>query len=165
VPLTAFYSGSFDPPTNGHVDIIARAAALVDRLVIGVGVHHQKAPFLQTSDRVRLLEAIAERIAPGAGAEIAVVTFDNLAVDAARSHGAQAIVRGVRNVSDFDYETQMAAMNASMAPGLETIFLAAAPEVDFISSTLVRQIAAMNGDIGPFVPADVARAVAGRSPA
>jgi pantetheine-phosphate adenylyltransferase len=159
---TGFYSGSFDPPTNGHMDVIARALRLVDRLVVGVGVHPQKAPFLDASERVRLLQSEAARIPGATDGRVSVVTFDALAVDAARSNGARVIIRGLRNPSDFDYERQMGSMNASMAPDIETVYLAASPSVSFISSTLVRQIAAMGGDITAFVPQEVVAAVASR---
>ncbi len=159
---TAFYSGSFDPPTIGHLDIITRCAALVDRLVIGLGVHHQKKPFLEPEQRVALLDEMSRPVASEFGIEIEVVTFDNLAVDAAKTQGAQMIVRGLRNGSDFDYEVQMAGMNGTMTPDLETIFLAATPSVNFVAATFVRQIAAMGGDIRPFVTEAVADAIAAK---
>lgn len=157
---TAFYAGSFDPPTNGHMDVIARALRIADVLVIGVGVHHQKSPFLDAGTRIGLLQEETAALAEGAGHEIKVTTFDGLVVDAARAAGADFMIRGLRNGTDFEYEAQMNGMNRTMAPSLETVFLAAAPEVGFISSTLVRQIATMGGDITPFVPASVAGCIA-----
>jgi pantetheine-phosphate adenylyltransferase len=157
---TAFYPGSFDPLTNGHLDVIGRALGLFDRLVVGVGDHHGKEPMLEVAARLALIEDVAAPLASAAGAVLDVVSFDGLVVDAARDAGAGALVRGIRDGSDFDYEMRMAHMNQSMAAGLETIFLAAAPRVGFISSTLVRQIAAMGGDISGFVPGASARAVA-----
>ena len=154
---TGFYSGSFDPVTNGHIDIIARAAKLVDRLAIGVGVHHGKEPLFSADERVAMLEEQAKRIAAEAKAEIVVGTFDNLTVDAARRAGAAVIFRGLRDSGDFDYEMQMAGMNDRMAPEIETVFLAASPEVRHIAGTFVRQIAAMGGDVSPFVPEPVAK--------
>ena len=159
---TAFYAGSFDPPTNGHMDVIARAVHLADALVLGVGVHHQKTPFLETAERIRLLEQETQPLAARAGVAISVTTFDKLVVNAAIDAGADFMLRGLRNGTDYEYEAQMTGMNRTMAPGLETIFLAAAPDVSFISSTLVRQIATMGGDITPFVPKSVAACIAER---
>ncbi len=163
MPRTGFYSGSFDPPTNGHLDIITRSAAVVDRLVVGVGVHHEKKGFLDTQARVDLLREISSGVTAETGMDAEVVTFDNLAVDAARHHGATIIVRGLRNASDFDYEHQMAGMNSTMAGDIENVFLLASPSVGFVASTFVRQISAMGGDITPFVPENVAKAIADRS--
>jgi len=159
VSITAFYSGSFDPPTNGHVDVIKRACSFAGRLVIGVGVHHEKRGFLSDDERVRLLRELCADEAASSSTQIDVVTFDNLAVDAARDNGASVIVRGLRNATDFDYEQQMAGMNQTMAPDLEQVFLLASPDVAFVSSSLVRQIASMGGDISPFVPDMVSHAV------
>jgi len=153
---TGFYPGSFDPVTNGHIDIIARTARLVDRLVIAVGVHHGKKPMFDDAERVAMIEENVADLAGRAGIEITVTTFDNLTVDAARQAGAQVIVRGLRNSGDFDYEMQMAGMNGAMADDVETIFLAAAPGVRHVAATFVRQIAAMGGDVTPFVPKSVA---------
>jgi len=155
-----FYPGSFDPVTNGHIDIIARAARLVDRLVIAVGVHHGKPPLFDAKDRVAILEQQVKPLAAEAGIDISVSTFDNLTVDAAREAGAGVIIRGLRDSGDFDYEMQMAGMNGAMAPDIETIFLAAAPEVRHVAGTFVRQIAAMGGDVTPFVPKPVAARLA-----
>ncbi len=152
----AFYSGSFDPVTHGHTDIIARAAMLVDRLVIGVGVHDAKRPLFSGEERVAMLEVATRDIAAETGTEIDIVTFDNLAVDAARHNGAIMIVRGLRDGTDLDYESQMAGMNGEMAPEIETVFLAAAPQVRHIAANLVRQVALMGGDITRFVSPDVA---------
>ncbi|QPC41652.1 pantetheine-phosphate adenylyltransferase [Kaustia mangrovi] len=156
---TGFYPGSFDPVTNGHIDVIARAARLVDRLVLGVGVHHGKTALLPASDRVALLEEVCVPLGQTAGCDIEVATFDTLAVEAARSQGAHVMVRGLRDASDFDYEVQMAQMNAAMAGDVETIFLAASPDTRMIASSLVKQIARMGGDISPFVPDIVRRRI------
>lgn len=159
---TAFYAGSFDPPTNGHFDVIERALRLADHLVLGVGVHHQKKPFMSTEDRLDLLNTEAAAIAQARGAKVSVVTFDNLVIDAARDAGADFMIRGLRNGADFEYEAQMTGTNRTMAPELETVFLAASPAVSFISSTLVRQIATMGGDISAFVPKSVAERIGER---
>ena len=153
---TGFYPGSFDPVTNGHIDIIARAVRLVDRLVIAVGVHHGKKPLFDGAERVTMIEQNVAGLAERAGIAIEVTTFDNLTVDAARDAGAQVIVRGLRDSGDFDYEMQMAGMNGAMADDIETIFLAASPGVRHVAATFVRQIAAMGGDVSPFVPKSVA---------
>lgn len=161
---TGFYSGSFDPVTNGHMDVIVRALALVDELVIGIGVHHGKMPMFTADERVAMLEAETRPLTANGGRKIKVVTFSNLVVDAARQHGATIIVRGLRDGTDFDYEMQMAGMNGAMAQDIQTVFLAASPEVRHIAATLVRQIAAMGGDASGFVPAGVAQRLAVKSP-
>jgi pantetheine-phosphate adenylyltransferase len=153
---TGIYTGSFDPITNGHVDVIERAAALVDRLVVAVGVHHGKEPVFSAEERLTMIEAeVGDRVR-AAGAELVVTTFSGLAVDAAKDAGATFIIRGLRDGSDFDYEIQMSTMNAVMMPDVETVFLAASPGCRHIAASLVRQIAAMGGDISEFVPPDVA---------
>lgn len=159
---TAFYAGSFDPPHNGHLDVITRALRLADRVVIGIGVHHLKTPFMDVDERMRLMGAEASGVAAANNATLEIVTFDNLVVDAARNSGADFMVRGLRNGADFEYEAQMDGMNTTMAPELETVYLAASPDVSFISSSLIRQIATMGGDITPFVPKTVADSIAAR---
>jgi pantetheine-phosphate adenylyltransferase len=159
---TGIYTGSFDPITNGHVDIIVRAAALVDRLVVAVGVHHGKTPLFSAEERCAMIERVVGAPVREAGAELVVTTFSGLAVDAAREVGAQVIIRGLRNASDFDYEVQMGGMNRVMAPDVETVFLAASPASRHIAASLVRQIAAMGGDVAPFVPSVVAGALTAR---
>jgi len=157
MPQIGFYPGSFDPPTLGHMDIIARASKLVDRLVIAVGQHHGKKPLFAIDDRIEMLKSEAAALGKKHGIEIDVLTFDTLAVDAARAAGANLIIRGLRGSGDFEYEVQMAGMNAQMAHDIETVFLAASPPTRHITATLVRQIAAMGGDATPFVPATVAK--------
>lgn len=159
---TGFYTGSFDPLTLGHLDIIARSAKLLDKLVIAVGVHHGKKPLFTVEDRVEMLQAEAGTLAKKHGLEVVVQTFDRLAVDAARDAGASVIVRGLRDSGDFDYEAQMAGMNGEMAPDIETVFLVSSPAVRHITSTLVRQIASMGGDASTFVPESVAARLAER---
>jgi pantetheine-phosphate adenylyltransferase len=153
---TAFYPGSFDPVTFGHLDIIARAARIVDKLVLGVGTHHGKEPMIPTKERVALLDQASGPIGTKAGVKISVVTFDGLVVDAAKRAGAGVIIRGLRDATDFDYEVQMGQMNAALAPEIETIFIAASPATRMISSSLVKQVAQMGGDIGAFVPHEAA---------
>lgn len=154
---TAFYPGSFDPVTLGHLDILRQAMRLFDRVVVAVGVHPGKTPLFSFAERARFVEAAAENLV--GTCDLAVVPFEGLAIDAAAAEGAVAIVRGVRDGSDLDYEMQMAGMNGRMAPDLVTLFLPARPEFRPITATLVRQIAAMGGDVAPFVPAVVAEAL------
>lgn len=154
-----FYPGSFDPVTYGHLDIIARAARLADKLVLGVGVHHGKQALIDAATRIRLLEEVTKPIAEHTGVKISVATFDGLAVDAARKHHAGLIIRGLRDASDFDYEVQMGQMNGAMAPDIETVFLAASPATRMIASSLVKQIAKMGGDVTLFIPKDALDAV------
>ena len=153
---SAFYSGSFDPVTLGHIDLIERAATFVERLVIGVGVHDAKKPMFTADERIAMLEGVTADIASKHDCAIEIITFDNLAVDAAKAHGATLFLRGLRDGTDLDYEAQMAGMNHQMAPDVETIFLASAPQTRHIAANLVRQIASMGGDVSHFVTADVA---------
>ncbi|QFU16724.1 pantetheine-phosphate adenylyltransferase [Microvirga thermotolerans] len=152
----ALYTGSFDPVTNGHLDVVRQACRLADRLVLAIGVHSSKTPLFTAEERADLLRAVCGPLAAETGTALDVVTFDGLAVDAARRHGATLIVRGLRDGTDFDYEIQMASMNAAMAPEVQTVFLPASPPVRPITATLVRQIAGMGGDASAFVPGLVA---------
>lgn len=154
----ALYPGSFDPLTNGHIDIISRACRIADRLVVAVGAHHEKRAFLSADVRKALIEEEVRKIADN----IEVAVFTGLVVEAARDNGASLLVRGLRNGTDFDYEMQMAGMNQAMAPEVETVFLAAAPSINYLSSSLVRQIAGMGGDISSFVPGHIAATVMDR---
>jgi pantetheine-phosphate adenylyltransferase len=158
-----FTSGSFDPVTNGHIDVIARAARMVDRLVIGIGVHPGKTPLFSTDEKIDMLKEETTGIAKDAGIGIDIVTFGNLTVDAAKAAGAALIFRGLRDGTDFDYEMQMAGMNGAMAPGVDTVFLPASPGVRHITGTLVRQIALMGGDVTTFVSAGVAKRLAAKA--
>lgn len=150
-----FYSGSFDPVTLGHTDVICRAAQLVDALVIGIGVNPGKAPMFSDAERVQMLEDDVKAIAAETGTQISVVTFSGLAIDAARTHKASVIFRGLRDGTDFDYEMQMSGMNGQMAPEIQTVFVSASPEVRHIAANLVRAVAGMGGDASPFVSSAV----------
>ena len=146
------YPGTFDPVTNGHLDVIARAARLLDKLVVGVAVNTGKGPLFTLEERVELVQAEIARIATQNGMVIEVLPFDTLLIDFARKVGASMIVRGLRAVSDFDYEFQMAGMNYRMAPDIETVFLMASERHQFIASRLVKEVAMLGGDISSFVP-------------
>ena len=158
----AIYTGSFDPLTNGHVDVIRQAGLICDRLVVAIGVHPGKTPVFTPEERADLIRAACGDALKAQGCELQVVTFAGLAVEAARENGAKIVVRGLRDGTDLDYEMQMAGMNRAMAPGLTTVFAPAYPESRHITATLVRQIAAMGGDIRPFAPAVAATALAQR---
>lgn len=147
-----FYPGSFDPVTFGHLDVIARAARVVDKLVIGVGVHVGKQALLPAPERISLIETVTTPISEHSGLKISVVSFDDLAVAAAKRAHAQVIIRGLRDATDFDYEVQMAQMNGSLSPEIETVFMAASPATRMIASSLVKQIARMGGDTSLFLP-------------
>ena len=155
----ALYAGSFDPITNGHLDVLRGALTLADRIIVAIGIHPGKKPLFSFEERLRLIEKAAEAEFGEEGKRIFVVAFDGLVVDAARAHGVSILIRGLRDGTDLDYEMQMAGMNQAMVPEVQTVFLPASPAVRMITATLVRQIASMGGDIGPFVPANVADAL------
>jgi len=156
MPRTALYAGSFDPVTNGHLDVVRQAVGLCDRLVLAIGIAPGKTPLFPFEERLAMLSECCTPLAKAAGAQLACVTFDDLVITAAQREGASILVRGLRDGTDFDYEMQMAGMNGTMAPGVQTVFLPASPGVRAITATLVRQIARMDGDITAFVPAPVA---------
>lgn len=151
-PRSGIYPGTFDPVTNGHLDIINRAARILDRLVIGVATNIGKGPLFPIEERVELVRAEARLIAARTGTTIEVVPFSGLLVGFAREVGAQVIVRGLRAVTDFDYEFQMAGMNRRLDPEIELLFLMASEGNHFISSRFVKEIARLGGDISTFVP-------------
>ena len=156
---TGFFSGSFDPMTNGHLDVIEHAPALCDRLVIGVGSNPNKQSLFTVEERLNLIREAAAPILKKAHCQLEVVSFSGLAIEAARKAGATLILRGLRDSTDFNYEMQMAGMNGAMAPELRTVFLPASSPVRPITATLVRQIAAMGGDASPFAPPNVIAAL------
>jgi pantetheine-phosphate adenylyltransferase len=143
----AIYPGTFDPITNGHLDLVARASRLFHRVIVAVAVNAGKAPLFSLVERVNLV-----REATSNHANVEVIGFDNLLVDCAKKHGASVILRGLRAVSDFEYEFQMAGMNRNLAPELETLFLTPSEEYTFISSSVIKSIAQLHGDISAFVP-------------
>jgi pantetheine-phosphate adenylyltransferase len=156
---TALYAGSFDPLTNGHLDVLKASLAVADTVYAAIGIHPGKKPLFSFEERVELIEAATKAEFGRDSDRIKVVSFDGLVIDAARKHGASIMIRGLRDGTDLDYEMQMAGMNETMAPELQTVFLPASPSVRTITATLVRQIASMGGDIRPFVPAAVAGAL------
>ncbi|MET0606433.1 MAG: pantetheine-phosphate adenylyltransferase [Beijerinckiaceae bacterium] len=155
----AFYPGSFDPATNGHVDILRQACRLADRVIVAIGVHPGKTPLFTAEERAALIRAIAAPIERETGASVEVVTYADLAVVAARRAGATFMARGLRDGSDLDYEMQLAGMNGTMEPQIPTVFIPASPAVRPITATLVRQIASMGGDVSPFTPPTVSAAL------
>ncbi|MHB8272039.1 pantetheine-phosphate adenylyltransferase [Bradyrhizobium sp.] len=155
MPRIALYPGSFDPVTNGHLDVVSHAVGLCDRLVVAIGVHPGKKPLFSIEERLDMVEAIFAPVASAAGCAFDCTTYDNLTVVAAQKNGATIMIRGLRDGTDLDYEMQLAGMNQAMAPEVQTVFVPASPGVRPITATLVRQIAAMGGDVSAFVPAGV----------
>jgi pantetheine-phosphate adenylyltransferase len=155
MPRTALFPGSFDPVTNGHLDLVRQAVRLADRLVLAIGTHPGKAPLFSIDERKAMLEETCGPLARASGCDFACVTFGDLVVAAAQREGATILIRGLRSATDFDYEMEMAGMNGAMAPGVQTVFLPASPIVRPITATLVRQIASMGGDVSQFVPPSV----------
>jgi pantetheine-phosphate adenylyltransferase len=156
------YPGTFDPVTLGHTDIITRAMALVDRLVIGVAINRDKEPMFTLEERVAMVEAECRMIAAKTGGEIVVHPFENLLIDCARDVGASVIIRGLRAVADFEYEFQMVGMNRALDASIETAFLMADARRSAIASKLVKEIARLGGDVSKFVPPAVVGALAGK---
>ncbi len=152
---TALYPGTFDPITMGHVDIIRRGAALVDRLVIGVAINRDKGPMFTLEERVAMVEAECIELAKTSGCEIIVHPFENLLIDCANDVGATTIIRGLRAVADFEYEYQMVGMNRAMDDSIDTVFLMAEPKNQAVASKLVKEIARLGGDISKFVTPSV----------
>jgi pantetheine-phosphate adenylyltransferase len=159
----AVFAGSFDPVTAGHVDLALRALALADRLVVAVAVNASKQPMFTLEEREALVRDALDEAGAPAG-RVDVRRLDGLLVRFAQEAGATLLVRGLRNGSDFDYEAQMAQMNRHVAPALDTVFLAPSPAVGFVSSTLVREVSRLGGDVGALVPPNVAAALARRFP-
>jgi pantetheine-phosphate adenylyltransferase len=149
------YPGTFDPITLGHIDVIRRASALLDKLVIGVAINRDKGPLFGLEERVAMVEAESVKIAKLTGIEIEAHPFENLLIDCARDVGATVIVRGLRAVADFEYEYQMVGMNRQLDDSIETVFLMAEAEHQAIASKLVKEIARLGGDVSKFVTPDV----------
>jgi pantetheine-phosphate adenylyltransferase len=145
--ISAIYPGTFDPITNGHLDLIARGSRLYHKVVVAVAVNRNKAPLFSLDERVALAKAVTSEFS-----NVVVIGFDNLLVECAKQQGVDVILRGLRAVSDFEYEFQLAGMNRRLAPELETVFLTPAEQYEFISSSMIREIAQLNGDVSCFVP-------------
>ena len=156
MPRIALFPGSFDPVTNGHIDVVRQAVRLADRLVLAIGTHPGKTPLFPVNERLAMLEETCGPVAKAAGASLHCTTFADLVVAAAKREGATLLIRGLRSGADFDYEMEMAGMNGTMAPDVQTVFIPASPAVRPITATLVRQIASMGGDVSAFVPPAVA---------
>jgi pantetheine-phosphate adenylyltransferase len=153
------YPGTFDPVTLGHVDIIQRAMALVDRLVIGVAINRDKGPLFSLEERVAMVQAECAAITDKTGGEIVVHPFENLLIDCARDVGAGIIIRGLRAVADFEYEFQMVGMNRALDASIETVFMMADARRQAIASKLVKEIARLGGDVSKFVTPPVVEAI------
>jgi pantetheine-phosphate adenylyltransferase len=156
------YPGTFDPLTLGHIDIIRRATALVDRLVIGIAINRDKGPLFSLEERVAMIEAECAALARETGTEIVAHPFENLLIHCAHDVGAQIIVRGLRAVTDFEYEYQMVGMNRALDDSIETVFLMAEAKHQAIASKLVKEIARLGGDVSRFVTPDVDAALQAR---
>ncbi|UVC11073.1 pantetheine-phosphate adenylyltransferase [Rhizobium sp. TH2] len=155
----AFYPGSFDPLTNGHLDVLIQALAMSPKVVVGVGINPSKQPEFSFEERAGLIKESLAGVLPERAGDIEVVSFQGLVVEAARKFDAKILIRGLRDGTDLDYEMQMAGMNRQMAPDVQTVFLPAAPASRPITATLVRQIASMGGDVSAFVPGPVLAAL------
>ena len=156
MPRIALYPGSFDPVTNGHLDVVRHAVVLCDRLIVAIGVNSSKQPLFSIQERLDMVRAVFAPVAAKAGCALDCTTYDNLTVAAAQKHGASIMIRGLRDGTDLAFEMQIAGMNETMGPGVHTVFVPASAVVRPITATLVRQIAGMGGDVSPFVPPLVA---------
>jgi pantetheine-phosphate adenylyltransferase len=156
MPRIALYPGSFDPVTNGHLDVVKHAVGLCDRLIVAIGIHPGKIPLYSAEERLDMVRAVFGPVAAKAGCAFEATTFDDLTVVAARKAGATIMIRGLRDGTDLDYEMQLSGMNETMAPEVHTVFVPASVAVRPITATLVRQIAKMGGDVSAFVPSSVA---------
>ena len=156
MPRVALYPGSFDPVTNGHLDVVRQAGHLCDRLIVAIGIQPSKKPLFSVEERLAMIREVFGPLAAQANCAFEATTYDNLTVVAAQKLGATIMIRGLRDGTDLDYEMQIAGMNETMAPGVQTVFLPASVAARPITATLVRQIAGMGGDVTAFVPASVA---------
>ena len=154
---TVVYPGTFDPITNGHTDLVSRAARVFDRVVVGIAESPHKKPLFNLAERIELAKTELDRLG-----NVDVVGFHDLLIDFVSEVGADVIIRGLRAVSDFEYEFQLASMNRNLAPDIETLFLTPAEQYAYISSSLVREIASLGGDVTPFVHSKVVAALRGR---
>jgi pantetheine-phosphate adenylyltransferase len=155
--VIALYPGTFDPITNGHTDLVRRAARLFDQVIVAVAANPQKKPLFNLSERVELARTVLAEIKG-----VKVTGFDNLLIDCVRQHGGNVILRGLRAASDFEYEFQLAGMNRRLAPEVETVFMTPSEQEMFISASLVKEIALLGGNVSDFVDARVAAAMAAK---
>jgi len=155
----AIYAGSFDPITNGHIDVLRGSFNIAEKVVIAIGIHPGKEPLFTFEERSELIQAVAREVFGKRADRVDIIAFDNLLVDKVRETGASLLIRGLRDGTDLDYEMQLAGMNSTMAPEIQTVFLPASVSVRAIAATLVRQIAFIGGDVSHFVPEIVARAL------
>jgi len=156
MPRIAFYAGSFDPVTNGHLDVAKQAVILCDRLIVAIGINPGKKPLFSIEERLAMIQDVFGPLAAKAGCKLEAITYENLTVAEAQKHSATIMIRGLRDGTDLDYEMQIAGMNEAMAPEVHTVFVPASVAVRPITATLVRQIASMGGNVSSFVPASVA---------
>ncbi|HPE61431.1 MAG TPA: pantetheine-phosphate adenylyltransferase [Thiolinea sp.] len=158
--VIAVYPGTFDPPTNGHLDLIKRATGLCSRIIVAVAANPRKKPLFTLMERVDMISAEVQRM--GLAGRVDVIGFEGLLVNFAREHKARMLIRGMRAVSDFEYEFQLASMNRSLAPDIESVFLMPGESLSFVSSTLVKEVARLHGDISRFVTPQVQQALQSR---
>jgi pantetheine-phosphate adenylyltransferase len=157
MPVKALYPGTFDPPTNGHVDLIQRGARIFDQLTVAILINPVKNPLFTVEERVEMLKEVT-----GSLGNVSIATFNGLMVEFARQQGATAVLRGIRAISDYEVEFQMALMNRRLAPEVETVFLQPAGRYSFVSSRMVKEVFSLNGDVSGLVPANVLRRLRGR---
>jgi pantetheine-phosphate adenylyltransferase len=157
MPVKAIYPGTFDPPTNGHVDLIQRGSRIFDHLTVAILVNPVKNPLFSVEERVEMLKE-----ATGSLGHVSIATFDGLMVEFARQQGAAAVLRGIRAISDYEYEFQMALMNRRLAPEIETVFLQPAGRYSFVSSRMVKEVVSFGGDVSGLVPPNVLKRLRGR---
>jgi len=155
--VTAIYPGTFDPPTNGHVDLIQRGAKLFDHLTVAILNNREKNPLFTVEERVEMLKEVT-----GTLANVSIATFEGLMVEFARRQGASAVLRGIRAISDYEYEFQMALMNRRLAPEIETVFLQPAGRYSFVSSRMLKEVFSFGGDVTGLVPPNVLKRLRGR---
>lgn len=159
MPVKALYPGTFDPPTNGHIDLIQRGARLFDQLIVAILVNPVKNPLFAVEERVEMLKE-----ATGTIANVQVATFNGLMVEFARQQGVSAVLRGIRAISDYEYEFQMALMNRRLAPEIETVFLQPAGRYSFVSSRMVKEVFSLGGDVTGLLPPNVLKRLRARLP-
>ena len=157
--IKALYGGTFDPFTNGHLDIMKRSLKFCDELVVAVGINSSKKTMFSVDERLRMIDGAASTLEFISSTKVSAASFDSLLVNFAKQIGATLLIRGIRSVSDFEYEINIAGINKTLAPEIETVFLPTSPELSVVSSSMVKEIARYGGDIGGFVPANVVRAV------